>query len=163
VSFNRYLEISLGKQQLGIPASIALAYAAGWDERKRRAVARMLVGVWLGLQLHDDVVDWQDDLRNGGAWALAIARGIGLQEDTQPVTHRRIVEGSGALVRMLVASSRYFADARRLARIVGTRELESWAVMREAQVRELSMREASSPGFTVRAHKLAPWAKVIFS
>src|SRR4051812_41598699 len=40
VGFARYLEVSLDKQQLGVPASLALARAAGWDARRRRTLGR---------------------------------------------------------------------------------------------------------------------------
>ncbi len=75
VDFDRYLAVSLAKQRLGVPASLALARAAGWDLRRRRILARMLDAIWTALQLHDDVVDWEDDLARGGCWAAALAGG----------------------------------------------------------------------------------------
>ena len=38
------------------------------SERRSRSV-------WLGLQIADDVVDWEDDLQRGGAWAVCLMRG----------------------------------------------------------------------------------------
>ncbi|AUX41791.1 hypothetical protein SOCE26_032160 [Sorangium cellulosum] len=87
--FGRYYELSLGKQRVGFPASIALAHAAGWTAAQREALARLLSSVWLGLQLHDDVMDWQDDYQRGGAWAVVLAsehhaRGQGEPEERAP-------------------------------------------------------------------------------
>jgi hypothetical protein len=76
VSWARYLALVYDKQRLGLPASLALATAAGWDARRKRTLARMLDAVWIGLQLHDDVIDWEEDMSRGGAWALALASGI---------------------------------------------------------------------------------------
>lgn len=74
--FACYQAVARGKQQVGIPASLALAQAAGWDRRLRGALARMLEAVWVGLQLHDDVMDWEEDWVRGRAWAFALARGL---------------------------------------------------------------------------------------
>ncbi|WP_434047224.1 MULTISPECIES: hypothetical protein [Sorangium] len=71
--FSRYYALSLAKQRVGFPASIALAHAAGWTAAQREVLSRMLSSVWLGLQLHDDVLDWQDDYQRGGAWAVVLA------------------------------------------------------------------------------------------
>lgn len=71
--FGRYHALSLGKQRVGFPASIALAHAAGWSAEQREVLTRMLASVWLGLQLQDDVMDWEHDYQRGGAWAVAIA------------------------------------------------------------------------------------------
>ncbi|KYF71024.1 hypothetical protein [Sorangium cellulosum] len=71
--FSRYYALSLAKQRVGFPASIALAHAAGWTAAQREVLSRMLSSVWLGLQLHDDVMDWQDDYQRGGAWAVVLA------------------------------------------------------------------------------------------
>ncbi|WP_437666093.1 hypothetical protein [Sorangium sp. So ce1182] len=71
--FSRYYALSIAKQSVGFPASIALAHAAGWTAAQREVLARLLSSVWLGLQLHDDVMDWQDDYQRGGAWAVVLA------------------------------------------------------------------------------------------
>jgi hypothetical protein len=36
----------------------------------------MLESIGVGLQLHDDVIDWEEDWARGGAWAVALARGL---------------------------------------------------------------------------------------
>ncbi len=96
VTFDRYLSVSHGKQRVGLPASLALARVAGWDARRTRALARLLDAVALGLQLHDDVLDWEDDLARGGAWATLLAAGASPRRGaTVPVSPRRLVHGSG--------------------------------------------------------------------
>ena len=73
----RYRAISRAKQRLGIPATVALATAAGWDGRRRGALARMLESIWVGMQYWDDAMDWEEDWARGCAWALTLARGLG--------------------------------------------------------------------------------------
>jgi hypothetical protein len=76
VDLDVYERASLDKQCAGLVASAALARVAGWDERRCRAVREALESVWLGLQISDDVVDWEDDLARGGAWVLCLMKGI---------------------------------------------------------------------------------------
>jgi hypothetical protein len=173
VSFARYLAVSHGKQRVGLPASIALAQAAGWDERRRRSLARLLDAVWLGLQIHDDVLDWQDDMARGGAWATLLAafalvpgnaplaRAGRRDAPTVPVSVRGLVHASGILARMLEASARRFRAARRRAAALGAHRLAAWAREREAVTSDLAWREAESPGYTQRAHALSAWAKTV--
>ncbi len=166
VAFDRYLAVSHGKQRVGLPASLALARAAGWDERRTRTLARLLDAVWVGLQLHDDVVDWQDDLARGGAWATSLAlrsaAPANLREArTVPVSIRKMVHDSGVLARMLSASARRFRAARRRAAALGAHRLSAWAREREARVTDLARREAETPGYANRAHALAAWAKTV--
>ncbi|AUX21974.1 hypothetical protein SOCEGT47_024750 [Sorangium cellulosum] len=82
--FSRYYALSLGKQRVGFPASIALAHAAGWTAERRAALERLLSSVWLGLQLHDDVMDWQDDYERGGAWAVVLASELRSRAQGEP-------------------------------------------------------------------------------
>jgi len=166
VGWSRYLSVSHAKQRLGLPASLALARAAGWDARRCRALGRMLDAVWIGLQLHDDVVDWEDDLSRGGAWAASLAAQVPLRVDprdrkTIPVSARRLVHESGALRRMLEQSARSFRAARRRAAALGLGRLSAWAREREIQVGELARREIASPGHTNRAHALSAWARTV--
>ena len=97
---------SLDKQCAGILASVALARAAGWTERRCRAVRATLGSVWLGLQIADDVVDWEDDVQRGGAWAVCLMRGLPAGE--RPRGSRRSIRTqvlqSGVLAVMLAAS-----------------------------------------------------------
>ena len=166
VTWSRYLAVSHGKQRLGLPASLALARAAGWDARRRRSLARLLDAVWLGLQLHDDVVDWESDLSRGGAWAASLAAHVAPRADprdrkTIPVSARRLVLESGVLRRMLRASWRAFRAARRRAKALGLHELSAWALGREMLIDDLARREVESPGYTNRAHALSNWARTV--
>ncbi len=179
VAFERYLAIAHGKQRVGLPASIALAHAAGWDGRRVRCLARLLDDVWVGLQLHDDVIDWEDDLTRGGAWATAVAAEAvpeaapppsalppsrdSSERRTMPFSARGLVHRSGVLARMLGASSRRFRAARRRATHLGATRLAAWAGEREALTGGLARREAESPGFANRAHALSVWAKSVLS
>jgi hypothetical protein len=166
VAWSRYLAVSHGKQRLGLPASLALARAAGWDARKCRSLARTLDAVWLGLQLHDDVVDWEGDLSRGGAWAASLAAHVPPRADprdrrTIPVSARRLVLESGVLRRMLLGASRCFRAARRRAKALGLAELAAWSLGREMLTFDLARREVESPGYTNRAHALSHWARTV--
>ena len=166
LSMTEYERISLGKQAVGFPATLALAHAAGWDVRRRRAAERTLAAVWIGLQIHDDVVDWEDDLARGGAWAVALARGARQnsppsERKTAPPLTRRWVHSSGVLAEMLERSRRSFRAARRRARVLGAHRLAAWAGEREAYLAELTQNEKKSAGFANRAHALAAWAREV--
>jgi hypothetical protein len=162
VNFDRYLAVSLAKQRLGVPASLALARAAGWEPRRRRILARLLDAVWMGQKLHDDVVDWEDDLARGGAWAVALAGGAAnLPRDEDGISVRGAVLGSGVLARMLGASARRYAAARRRAQALGATRLAAWAREREASLGELARHESASPGFAGRSRALSAWARSV--
>jgi hypothetical protein len=166
VSWPRYLAVSHGKQRLGLPAALALARASGWDARRQRSLERLLEAVWLGLQLHDDVVDWEADLQRGGAWAASLAAHVPLRMDprdrkTIPVSAVRLVQESGVLARMLATSSRSFRAARRRAKALGLTRLAAWALGRELHTADLARRERDNPGQTNRAHALSNWARTV--
>jgi hypothetical protein len=167
VDMDRYLAISSSKQRVGLPASLALARAAGWDARRVRSLARLLDDVCVALQAHDDVVDWEHDYGRGGAWAVALAAatiptsGPVSERETVPVSMPRLVRASGVLARLLQVSARRFRAARRRAEALGAHRLARWARDQEADLGDLSRREADSPGFANRAHALSPWARTI--
>jgi hypothetical protein len=168
VTFRRYLSISHGKQRVGLPASLALARAAGWDDRRTRVLGRLLDAVALGLQLHDDVIDWEDDLARGGAWAASLAALVPSRADaeareTMPVSIRLLVQQSGVLGRMLAAAQRSFRAARRRAEVLGAGRLARWAGEREALTGDLARHEADTPGFANRAHALSAWARTVLA
>jgi hypothetical protein len=164
VTFETYERISLGKQSVGFPASLALAYAAGWGEARRATLFRALASVWLGLQFHDDVVDWEDDFARGGAWAVSLA--LGQREPAgeecvttaEGATVRRRVHEARVLERMLDRSRQHFRGTRRRAAILGATRLAAWGDARERQLTSLLAAERTSAGYAVRAHQLAPWA-----
>ena len=156
----RYLAISLGKQRIRAPACLALARAAGWEPRRQQVLARLLDAAWMALQLHDDAVDWEVNFARGGAWAVALAGGsASCSRDDDGSSVRRAVLASGVLARLLGASARRYAAARRRAQALGALRLATWAREREATLRELARRERESPGFAGRSRALSAWAR----
>jgi hypothetical protein len=162
VSLSRYRSVSLGKQAVGFPASRALAARVKLGSEARGSVEEVLRGVWLGLQHHDDVVDWEDDWSRGGAWSVCLARGAGLEVEARPggdpAAVRAAVLRSGALAAMLELSESSFLAAAAHANRLGAASLSAWATERAAVVGRLCVGERDAPGWTVRAHRLAFWA-----
>jgi hypothetical protein len=164
VPFETYERISLGKQSVGFPASLALAHAAGWNDGQRRTVHRMLASVWLGLQMHDDVVDWEDDQARIGAWAASLALySTRNRPEPPPADVRASVLETRTLERMLRRSRQHYRGARRRADAIGAARLAAWAATREAKLSSLVEAERKSAGYAVRAHALAPWAGEILA
>jgi hypothetical protein len=168
VNFETYERASLDKQFVGVVASVALARTAGWDDRRCRAVRAMLENVWLGLQFSDDVVDWEDDLQRGGAWAVCLMRDMA----QAPSSRRAAAHGesirsqvltSGVLHVMLSRSRAHMRAARRRATSLGARRLAAWAGAQEKRLDSLATAEAGSAGYAVRAHALAAWANEVLA
>jgi hypothetical protein len=169
VPWERYLDVAWRKQRVALPASLALARVAGWDARRTRTAARLLDAIGVGLQLSDDVVDWEEDLAHGGAWAALLAAygppgGLGPRDrQTIPVSVQRMVHVSGVLSHLLARSARQLRAARRRAEALGARRLAAWARAQEARMSDLSDREARSPGYATRARALSAWSKLVFT
>jgi len=164
LSFDDYTQLSRGKQAVAFPASLALAAASGWDDRQVLAVERLLEGIVLGLQYHDDVVDWEDDWKAGRAWAVCLCRSV-IGEDYVPprkLGHpeliRKHVHQSGVLVTMLNMARRCFRHAAGLSAVLGVARLGTWAREQERNMAKLAAREADSAGYVVREHQLFNWA-----
>jgi hypothetical protein len=158
-----YHRASLEKQCAGYVASVALARVAGWDERRCVAVRKTLESVALGLQMYDDVVDWEDDLRRGGSWAVCLMKGLrrSAGTDDRPSEGERIriqVLQSGVLGTMLDGALAHMRAARRRAVALGAFRLAAWAASRERRLEALVAAERRSAGYAVRAHALAAWA-----
>ena len=162
VDLEVYETASLDKQCPGILASVALARAAGWTERRCRAVRKALGSVWLGLQMADDVVDWEDDVQRGGAWAVCLMRGhaapSGLRSK-ESIRHQ--VLQSGILAVMLRRARAHMRAAKRRATVLGAHRLASWAGQQETRLAGLAAAETRSAGYAVRAHALAAWASEV--
>ena len=164
VPFDVYERASLEKQCAGVIASVALARAAGWDTRRCRAVRSVLESVALGLQLHDDVIDWEDDVQRGGAWAVCLMRGAepgSIDPQRRREALRTQVLQSGILGAMLSRACAHMRRARRRAAALGAHRLSSWSRQQEWRLRGLAAAETSSAGDAVRAKALAAWASEV--
>jgi hypothetical protein len=158
----RYRAVSFGKQAVGFPATRALARATGVSGDRLAAMNELLAGVWLGLQHHDDVIDWEDDWSKGGAWSACLARGRATHIEASPGADlggvRREVLKSGVLETMLDLAAKSFGTAARRADELGCGRLAEWAAMRAGVTHELFIGEREAPGSTLRAHRLQFWA-----
>jgi hypothetical protein len=162
VDIKAYETASLEKQGTGILASVALARVAGWSDRKCRAVRATLGSVCLGLQIADDVVDWENDLQRGGAWAVCLMRGQGPSSGLrmkEPI--RNQVLRSGILAVMLKRAWVHMRSARRLSTVLAVKRLASWAGDQETRLAALVAAESRSAGYAVRAHALSAWASEV--
>jgi hypothetical protein len=171
-TFAEYRRISLGKQALGFPASLALARAAGATESQVEEVQRALAGAWLGLQFEDDAVDWEDDWRRGhGAWAVSLARRRlesvkeqrSEERPTEPDMIRRRVFSMRVLYMMLQAARRNYRATQLYGRALGAKQLSSWSADRIRRLDELIPLEQKHAGYVVRASKLSEWAAQVLS
>jgi hypothetical protein len=158
-----YERVSLDKQCAGLLASVALARAVGGDDRRCRSVRATLQSVALGLQIYDDVVDWEDDLQRGGAWAVCLMKGMRAPASVRLAvaddSHARIlVLRSGVLRAMLERAAVHMRAARMRASALGALRLAAWAGGRETRLQALVAAERRSAGYAMRAHALAAWA-----
>ncbi|MDI1481478.1 hypothetical protein [Polyangium sp. y55x31] len=146
-TLERYRAVSLKKQGLAFPASMAAAAAAGWSAEERRHVEALVAGAALGLQYRDDVVDWIDDFESGGSWPVAL---LSRAPVATVATIEQHLHAEGWLVRFLEMSSEAFHQAAIAAEALGAAALTSWAHGQSEQTAALAEREAASPGFAVR-------------
>jgi hypothetical protein len=157
-----YEAAALGKQSIGFPASLALGHAAGWDCRRIRAVRATLANVALGMQIHEDVVDWEH--AHGGTWVVALARRIQANRGLGAAGHdlddlRKVVLDSGVLPELVGRARRHFRAAHRLALVLGARKLALWAKGREDRESLVPAKDLE-PDYSLGAHVLAAWAPV---
>jgi hypothetical protein len=125
--------------------------------RRCRAVRATLESIAIGLQIYEDVVDWESDLQRGGAWATCLMRGTMAppysgKHATRGPSVRSEVLASGVLERMLSRARTHMRWARRRAWALRARRLASWAAAQEALLESLVAAEADSAGYAVRAH-----------
>jgi hypothetical protein len=172
VTFEEYERISLAKQAVGFPASLALAHAAGATQSQVELVQRTLAGVSLGLQFEDDASDWEDDWRRGGgAWAVSLARRrleavddqSADERPTEPDLVRRRVHRMRILYLMLKGARHQYRTAWRYARLLGAAPLVGWTQQRIQRLDGLLPLEARHAGYVVRILKLAPWANEVLT
>ena len=168
VDFDTYERASLEKQCVGVLATVALARVNGWGDRRCRAARETLESIWLGLQVGDDVVDWEDDLQRGGAWAVCLMRGRQSSTDAGNgaivgESIRAKVLRSGVLGAMLRRAQQHMHRARRRASALGALRLAAWAGAQEERLAALAAAETRSAGYAVRAHALAAWAAEVLA
>jgi hypothetical protein len=159
LSFFDYAYLSRDKQAPALPAPLALARAAGWNERRVLAVRRVVEGILLGLQFFDDAVDWEEDWMAGRAWAVSLSRSEhGRVQAAGPrESIRQQVHESGVVAKMVDMARRTYRDARRLASALGAVHLANWVRSQEAIMADAAHNEAKSAGYVVRAHQLSNW------
>jgi hypothetical protein len=165
VDFVEYGRISLGKQAVGFPASRALARAVAAPADTLQEIDRTLEGVWLGLQFEDDVFDWEDDFRVGGAWAVCLAAhcGFAVRQGAELEAVREAVFESGVLCLMLERARDCYRAATQAARRLGAHRLAEWSRAREEHVARLVKLESEHAGYAVRMRKLSPWAMEVLA
>jgi hypothetical protein len=167
MDFGGYARVSLGKQAVGFPAAVALARAAGASSQALTHVELALAGTWLGLQFEDDVVDWEDDWGNGGAWVVNLARGMRARargaHASEPELVRTAVLGTDVLHVLLGKARRRYRAAEKHARALGALRLARWAGEREVRLRGLIALEERFAGYSVRVRKLSGWAAEILA
>jgi hypothetical protein len=166
VPFTVYEDVSLGKQSVGFPPSMALALAAGWTEGQRLALRDVLESVWLGLQMPDDAVDWEDDQARGGSWAVAVARSSETspgERTTDKGKLRRLVWSSGVLANMLDRAATHFRRVERIASSLGAGRLASWGRQRAVETEDLAKAESNHAGYAARAHALIAWRREVLA
>ncbi|MCY1009560.1 hypothetical protein OV079_29145 [Nannocystis pusilla] len=146
-TLERYLAVAWKKQGLAFPAALAAA-AAGLPAEAQLLVEAVVAGAALGLQYRDDVVDWEDDLVHGFAWAPAVFASAATAPASAATLAARL-HASGGLVRMLGMSSAAFGSAANAAAALGAEALATWAREQAELTAELARREAASPGFAV--------------
>jgi hypothetical protein len=150
-----YRSVSADKQSIGLAASLAFGAASGLPAPRIELIAELLLGVCLGLQHQDDVLDWEDDARHGGAWAIALAGG---QQAT-----RDAMLASGTLGQMLGFAVEEYERAQRAAEQLGSSALSVWLEARTVEARELRDQETRYPGYARRRMKLAPWVMEVLA
>ncbi len=159
VTFATYENVSLAKQTSGLVATVALARAAGWSPRRRLATRRALESVALGLQMHDDVADWEEDQARGGSWAVALAKGKHHPPEETPAENLRGWVLRAGVLRSLLLRARWHMRAAALrAEALGARRLAGWARGRSERLGILVEAESRSPGYAIRVHALSAWA-----
>ncbi len=155
-----YEQTIVDKRCAGILASLALARIGGAGPRGCRAVRATLESVAKAQQIYDDVVDWEADLKRGGAWAMCLMRGTVARRHSGTHSKRGASANSellrsGVLERMLARAHMHMRAARRRAAALGAPRLASWAAAREVHLHGLVVAEADSAGSAARAHARA--------
>ena len=132
VDFETYESVALAKQSAGVVATCVLARIAGASPARYRAIQQALESVALALQMHDDVVDWEDDQSRGGAWVVSIMRGgapvtAAARSVPTSTSLRGQVLGCDVLLRMLRRGRWHMRAAAARSRVLGATRAAAWA------------------------------------
>lgn len=168
VDIEGYVQLSADKQRFAYPASIALAYAAGWTEDMREALRQMIMAIALGLQIHDDVMDWNDDHARGGAWAVALAHWThnhvsASERETMRPGVQSLVLQTGVLVQMLASARQQFRIAEQCATALDLPQIAGWCEERAGKMEDLARGEAAYPGYAARSRVLSSWIREVIA
>jgi hypothetical protein len=164
VDLATYERVSLGKQAAGVEVTCVMAHVAGCPEPKLRAIRSTLESAALALQLHDDVVDWEDDQARGGSWVVSLLKGSASSAGEASATPlREQVLSSDVLLRMLARARWHMRAAAARARAVGAAPAAAWAASRAEKLSTLVAAESRSAGYSVRSHALSAWATEVLA
>jgi hypothetical protein len=159
VDLPTYEEVSLGKQAPGVISTCLLGRIAGSSPARVRTIRLALESVALALQIHDDVVDWEDDESRGGSWVVALLKRVAPRPaDAREPSTRGHVLASDVLLRMLRRARWHMRAASARARALGATRAAAWARGREEKLSVLVSAESRSAGYSVRSHALSAWA-----
>jgi hypothetical protein len=153
VGFDVYRSVSAEKQAIGLAASLAFGIASGLSSQRLDLIGELLLGVCLGLQHYDDVLDWEDDAERGGAWAIRLSS---CERNRQ--TGRDALLASRVLGHMLGFAVEAYSRAQSAGEQLGMSAMSAWLGARTLEARELRDGEMQYPGYVGRRLKLAPWA-----
>ncbi len=144
-TLDAYRAISLMKQGLAFPASLAAAKAEGWSESDQQCARQLIAGAYLGLQYRADVVTWREDHALGQCWPVAL-----LESDTVEIPVEGRLAASGILVQLLNMSRDAFERAHLAAAQLGAIHLSQWTAQQASTTDGLARLEAHEPGAAVR-------------
>jgi hypothetical protein len=151
VTLEQYDKLVLRMHATAFPAVLALAAVAGCNDARRRVIHQSVRGLSMSLQARVDAVDWEEHESRGASWAVCLMRHhVGGALPGHPAEMRRLVQGCGVLVRLLERTREHFAEVKRAAAWVGSRDLERWAAEEERAANMLARTEARSPGHAVQ-------------
>lgn len=160
--FALYDRLTAAKQSVMLPASSTIALQVGWSPAKRHALRQMLTAIACGLQVYENVVDWEDDHIRAGAWPCVLCAALapdGLRKGSE----RGWVLDSGVLAVLLQRAYLHFAKAQRLAGSMGLCGLERWASAQTVAFHDLYQAESKYAGYAVRATALRVWAEEVLT
>ncbi len=150
VSLEAYERLMLRTQATAFPAPLALAAVSGCNEARKRVLHQAVAGLAMSLQVRGDALNWEEHEARGASWAVCLMRQRVGALPAHPAELRRLVQGSGVVVRLLERTREHFAEVKRAAVWIGSRDLEKWAEAEERSANMLARTEARTPGHAVQ-------------